>query len=70
MMSFESHWKSVCIAQREAKEPIERHRLLSPTVERRNRSEARTEDRAVSRLIRDAETFKSMRAKVDNVTRM
>ena len=69
-MSFKLHWKSVCIAQREAKEPIERHRLLSPTVERRNRSKARTEDLAVSRLIREAETFKSMLVKVDNVTRM
>ena len=58
------------LKEEEAKEPIERQRLLSPTVERRNRSKARTEDLALSRLISDAETFKSMRAKVDNVTRM
>ena len=52
----------------EAKEPIERHRLLSPTAECRIRSKARTEDLALSRLISDAEIFKPMRAKV--VTRM
>ncbi|KAH8118381.1 hypothetical protein DFH11DRAFT_1567044 [Phellopilus nigrolimitatus] len=57
----------------EAKEPIERQRLLSPTSDRkmtqiRNWSKPTTEDTALSRLISDAERL--MRTKMDNVVRM
>lgn len=57
----------------EAKEPIERQRLLSPTSERkmsqiRNWSKPATEDAALNQLVQDAERV--MRQKLDNVARM
>ncbi|KAJ7178986.1 hypothetical protein C8R46DRAFT_1072093 [Mycena filopes] len=57
----------------EAKEPIERQRLLSPGSERkmsqiRNWSKPATEDAALSQLVQDAERV--MRQKLDNVARM
>ncbi|KAL0949383.1 hypothetical protein HGRIS_009450 [Hohenbuehelia grisea] len=57
----------------EAKEPIERQRLLSPGSERkistiRNWSKPATEDAALSQLVEDAERV--MRQKIDNVVRM
>ncbi|KAJ7498760.1 hypothetical protein FB451DRAFT_1202930 [Mycena latifolia] len=57
----------------EAKEPIERQRLLSPGSERkmlqiRNWSRPATEDAALSQLVQDAERV--MRQKLDNVARM
>ena len=57
----------------EAKEPIERQRLLSPTSDRkmtqiRQWIKPTTEDLALSRLISDAERL--MRAKMDNIVRM
>ncbi|KAF8897682.1 hypothetical protein BD779DRAFT_1492082 [Infundibulicybe gibba] len=57
----------------EAKEPIERQRLLSPGSERkisqiRNWSKPSNEDPALSQLLQDAERV--MRQKIDNVVRM
>lgn len=57
----------------EAKEPIERQRLLSPTSERkvsqvRNWCKPNAEDPALGQLVQDAERV--MRQKVDNVVRM
>ncbi|TFK43655.1 hypothetical protein BDQ12DRAFT_643254 [Crucibulum laeve] len=57
----------------EAKEPIERQRLLSPGSERkisqvRNWSKPSTEDAALGQLVEDAERV--MRQKIDNVVRM
>ncbi|KAJ7781081.1 hypothetical protein B0H16DRAFT_1497019 [Mycena metata] len=57
----------------EAKEPIERQRLLSPGSERkmsqiRTWSKPATEDAALSQLVQDAERV--MRQKLDNVARM
>ncbi|KAJ7283941.1 hypothetical protein C8J57DRAFT_1171924 [Mycena rebaudengoi] len=57
----------------EAKEPIERQRLLSPGSERkmsqiRNWSKPATEDPALGQLVQDAERV--MRQKLDNVARM
>jgi len=57
----------------EAREPIERQRLLSPGSERkisqiRNWSKPRSDDSALSQLIEDAERI--MRQKIDNVVRM
>ncbi|KAJ7684022.1 hypothetical protein B0H17DRAFT_1073288 [Mycena rosella] len=57
----------------EAKEPIERQRLLSPGSERkmsqvRNWSRPATEDAALNQLVQDAERV--MRQKLDNVARM
>jgi serine/threonine-protein kinase RIM15 len=57
----------------EAKEPIERQRLLSPGSERkisqiRNWAKPATEDAALSQLLQDAERV--MRHKIDNVVRM
>ncbi|RDB22536.1 Serine/threonine-protein kinase cek1 [Hypsizygus marmoreus] len=57
----------------EAKEPIERQRLLSPGSERkisqiRNWSKPTTEDPALGQLVQDAERV--MRQKIDNVVRM
>ncbi|KAJ8523495.1 hypothetical protein ONZ45_g123 [Pleurotus djamor] len=57
----------------EAKEPIERQRLLSPSSERkittvRNWGKPSTEDAALSQLVQDAERV--MRQKIDNIVRM
>ncbi|KAK7061925.1 Serine/threonine protein [Favolaschia claudopus] len=57
----------------EAKEPIERQRLLSPSSERkmtqvRNWSKPQTEDSALNQLVQDAERV--TRQKMDNVARM
>lgn len=57
----------------EAKEPIERQRLLSPTSERKmsqvkNWSKPQTEDGTLGQLVQDAERV--MRQKIDNVVRM
>ncbi|KAG6831400.1 hypothetical protein H0H92_011002 [Tricholoma furcatifolium] len=61
------------LKEEEAKEPIERQRLLSPGSERkisqiRNWSKPTTEDPALSQLLQDAERV--MRQKIDNVVRM
>ncbi|KAJ7068423.1 hypothetical protein C8F01DRAFT_1118156 [Mycena amicta] len=61
------------LKEEEAKEPIERQRLLSPGSERkmsqvRNWSKPLTEDSALSQLVQDAERV--MRQKLDNVARM
>ncbi|KAJ6539501.1 hypothetical protein B0H19DRAFT_1037582 [Mycena capillaripes] len=61
------------LKEEEAKEPIERQRLLSPGSERkmsqiRNWSKPATEDAALSQLVQDAERV--MRQKLDNVARM
>ncbi|KAF7332017.1 Serine/threonine protein [Mycena kentingensis (nom. inval.)] len=61
------------LKEEEAKEPIERQRLLSPGSERkvsqiRNWSKPSTEDAALSQLVQDAERV--MRQKLDNVARM
>lgn len=61
------------LKEEEAKEPIERQRLLSPTSDRkmtqvRNWSKPTTDDTALTRLISDAERL--MRSKMDNVVRM
>jgi serine/threonine-protein kinase RIM15 len=61
------------LKEEEAKEPIERQRLLSPGSERkisqiRNWSKPTTEDAALSQLIQDGERI--MRQKIDNVVRM
>ncbi|KAL5488012.1 RIM15 [Sanghuangporus weigelae] len=61
------------LKEEEAKEPIERQRLLSPTSDRkmtqiRNWSKPTTDDVALTRLINDVERL--MRSKMDNVVRM
>ncbi|KAG6833905.1 hypothetical protein H0H87_007916 [Tephrocybe sp. NHM501043] len=61
------------LKEEEAKEPIERQRLLSPGSERkisqiRNWSKPSTEDAALGQLLQDAERV--MRHKIDNVVRM
>ncbi|KAI5123428.1 hypothetical protein M0805_006133 [Coniferiporia weirii] len=61
------------LKEEEAKEPIERQRLLSPGSDRkitqiRNWSKPTTDDPALSRLISDVERL--MRAKMDNIVRM
>ncbi|KNZ74803.1 Serine/threonine-protein kinase cek1 [Termitomyces sp. J132] len=61
------------LKEEEAKEPIERQRLLSPGSERkisqiRNWSTPTTEDPALGQLVQDAERV--MRQKIDNVVRM
>ncbi|KAG5648926.1 hypothetical protein DXG03_000275 [Asterophora parasitica] len=61
------------LKEEEAKEPIERQRLLSPGSERkisqiRNWAKPTTEDTALSQLLEDAERV--MRQKIDNVVRM
>ncbi|GLB33957.1 putative cheY-homologous receiver domain containing protein [Lyophyllum shimeji] len=61
------------LKEEEAKEPIERQRLLSPGSERkisqiRNWSKPTTEDPALGQLVQDAERI--MRQKIDNVVRM
>lgn len=61
------------LKEEEAKEPIERQRLLSPGSERkisqiRNWSKPTTEDAALGQLVQDAERV--MRQKIDNVVRM
>ncbi|KAG6911235.1 hypothetical protein DXG01_003102 [Tephrocybe rancida] len=61
------------LKEEEAKEPIERQRLLSPGSERkisqiRNWSKPSTEDPALGQLLQDAERV--MRQKIDNVVRM
>ncbi|KAG6854867.1 hypothetical protein C0991_012057 [Blastosporella zonata] len=61
------------LKEEEAKEPIERQRLLSPGSERkisqiRNWSKPSTEDAALGQLLEDAERV--MRQKIDNVVRM
>ncbi|KAG6903488.1 hypothetical protein C0995_005511 [Termitomyces sp. Mi166 len=61
------------LKEEEAKEPIERQRLLSPGSERkisqiRNWSKPTTEDAALGQLLQDAERV--MRQKIDNVVRM
>nr|GAT59960.1 serine/threonine protein [Mycena chlorophos] len=61
------------LKEEEAKEPIERQRLLSPGSERkvsqvRNWSKPSTEDSALGQLVQDAERV--MRQKLDNVARM
>ena len=61
------------LKEEEAKEPIERQRLLSPGSDRkiqqiRTWSKPTSEDPALSHLISDAETL--MRTKIDNVVRM
>ncbi|KAJ6598905.1 hypothetical protein DFH09DRAFT_1129532 [Mycena vulgaris] len=61
------------LKEEEAKEPIERQRLLSPGSERkmsqiRNWSRPATEDAALNQLVQDAERV--MRQKLDNVARM
>ncbi|KAG6821579.1 hypothetical protein H0H93_000088 [Arthromyces matolae] len=61
------------LKEEEAKEPIERQRLLSPGSERkisqiRNWSKPNTEDAALGQLVQDAERV--MRQKIDNVVRM
>lgn len=61
------------LKEEEAKEPIERQRLLSPTSERktsqvRQWSKPTTEDAALSQLLQDAERV--MRQKIDTVVRM
>lgn len=61
------------LKEEEAKEPIERQRLLSPGSERkisqiRQWSKPTTEDAALGQLLQDAERV--MRQKIDNVVRM
>ncbi|KAK0490856.1 hypothetical protein IW261DRAFT_1434432 [Armillaria novae-zelandiae] len=61
------------LKEEEAKEPIERQRLLSPGSERKmsqvkNWSKPTTEDSALGMLVQDAERV--MRQKIDNVVRM
>lgn len=61
------------LKEEEAKEPIERQRLLSPSSERkvtqiRNWSKPQTEDTTLGQLVLDAERV--MRQKVDTVVRM
>ncbi|KAK2466121.1 hypothetical protein APHAL10511_001763 [Amanita phalloides] len=61
------------LREEEAKEPIERQRLLSPGSERkisqiRNWSKPSTDDPALAQLIQDTERV--MRQKIDNVVRM
>ena len=61
------------LKEEEAKEPIERQRLLSPGSERkisqiRNWSKPTTEDPALAQLVQDTERV--MRQKIDNVVRM
>jgi serine/threonine-protein kinase RIM15 len=61
------------LREEEAKEPIERQRLLSPSSERkmsqvRNWSKPSTQDAALTQLVEDAERV--MRQKIDNVVRM
>ncbi|KAF9006499.1 hypothetical protein BDQ17DRAFT_1389314 [Cyathus striatus] len=61
------------LKEEEAKEPIERQRLLSPSSERkitqvRNWCKPSTEDVALGQLVQDAERV--MRQKIDNVVRM
>lgn len=61
------------LKEEEAKEPIERQRLLSPNSERkisqiRQWSKPTTEDAALGQLLQDAERV--MRQKIDNVVRM
>ncbi|KAF7301813.1 Serine/threonine protein [Mycena indigotica] len=61
------------LKEEEAKEPIERQRLLSPSSERkmtqvRNWAKPSTEDSALGQLVQDAERV--MRQKLDNVARM
>ncbi|KAG5653034.1 hypothetical protein H0H81_002656 [Sphagnurus paluster] len=61
------------LKEEEAREPIERQRLLSPGSERkisqiRNWSKPITEDAALGQLLQDAERV--MRQKIDNVVRM
>ncbi|KAG6869321.1 hypothetical protein C0993_000074 [Termitomyces sp. T159_Od127] len=61
------------LKEEEAKEPIERQRLLSPGSERkisqiRNWAKPTTEDAALGQLVQDAERV--MRQKIDNVVRM
>ena len=61
------------LKEEEAKEPIERQRLLSPSSERkisqiRQWSKPTTEDAALGQLLQDAERV--MRQKIDNVVRM
>jgi len=61
------------LKEEEAKEPIERQRLLSPGSERkisqiRNWSKPSTEDAALSQLLQDGERV--MRQKIDTVVRM
>lgn len=61
------------LKEEEAKEPIERQRLLSPTSERkitsvRNWAKPTTEDAALGQLLQDTERV--MRQKIDSVVRM
>ena len=61
------------LKEEEAKEPIERQRLLSPSSERkmsqvRNWGKPSTSDAALTQLVEDAERV--MRQKIDNVVRM
>ena len=61
------------LKEEEAKEPIERQRLLSPSSERkisqiRQWAKPTTEDAALGQLLQDAERV--MRQKIDNVVRM
>ncbi len=61
------------LKEEEAKEPIERQRLLSPGSERkittvRTWSKPNTEDAALGQLVQDAERV--MRQKIDNIVRM
>ncbi|KDQ29312.1 Serine/threonine protein kinase RIM15 [Pleurotus ostreatus PC15] len=61
------------LKEEEAKEPIERQRLLSPSSERkittvRTWSKPNTEDAALGQLVQDAERV--MRQKIDNIVRM
>lgn len=61
------------LKEEEAKEPIERQRLLSPGSERkisqvRNWGKPQTEDATLNQLVQDAERV--MRQKIDNVVRM
>ena len=61
------------LKEEEAKEPIERQRLLSPSSEQkisqiRQWSQPTTEDAALGQLLQDAERV--MRQKIDNVVRM
>lgn len=61
------------LKEEEAKEPIERQRLLSPSSERkisqiRNWSKPSTQDNALAQLVQDAERV--MRQKIDTVVRL
>jgi len=73
ILQVASEVSNPALKDEEAKEPIERQRLLSPGSERkmsqiRNWCKPATEDAALGQLVQDAERV--MRQKIDNVVRM